>query len=112
MATSEIKLKPKMGWETAILATGLTRYLNRDTKMCCLVFTGYSVPGSGYEGNAGSLTPITVPQDMFCTVSNVGAGSALIKVSAGADGKLSLLNTSIGNYISGTVYGCIMFPIN
>lgn len=112
MATSEIKLKPKMGWESAILATGITRYLNRDTKMCALVFTGYQVLSSGFEGNAGSISPITVSQDMFCTVSTAGAGSALIKVSAGADGKLSLLNTSIANYISGTVYGCIMFPIN
>jgi len=80
--------------------------------MCALVFTGYQVLGSGFEGNAGSLAPITVSQDMFCTVSNLGAGSALIKVSAGADAKLSLLDTSIGRYISGTVYGCIMFPID
>lgn len=110
MATSEIKLKPKMGWESAILATGITCYLNRDTKMCALVFTGYQVLGSGSEGNAGSISPVSVPQDMFCYVTLLGGQGGVIKV--GADQKLSLMSTSLGAYVAGTVYGCIMFPIN
>lgn len=109
MAVSTIKLKSKLGWSRTVLAQGITQYINRDTKMCCLMLNGYSVLGSSSAGNAGNILE-TLPEDAICPVVVVGYGPAVFKIAS--NGELSLMNASLGAYIAGSVYGVALFPIN
>lgn len=111
MATSEIKLKPKMGWEVKTLATGFKLYINRDAKIACAMLSSYSVVGAS-AGNMGSLAGagVSVFEETQCPVFVIGQGGGLMRISA--NGELSLLNQSLAAYISGSVTGCAFFPIN
>lgn len=109
MATSEIKLKPKMGWEVKTLATGFKLYINRDAKIACAMLSGYSVSAAS-AGNMGSLTGVSVSEETQCPVFVIGYGGGLMRISA--NGELSLMNQSLAAYISGSVTGCAFFPIN
>lgn len=94
-------------WDRQVLATGITQYTNPDIKLCCLVLTGYVVSGTSL-GNAGSISK-ALNEEAFCSVTILGTGGGVFKIST--DGTLSLMNSTLGAYVAGTVYGVAMFPI-
>lgn len=94
-------------WDRQVLATGITQYTNPDIKLCCLVLTGYVVSGTS-AGNAGSISK-ALNEEAFCSVTILGTGGGVFKIST--DGTLSLMSSTLGAYVAGTVYGVAMFPI-
>ena len=106
MATSPIKKIQKFVATT--LAPNVTRYENKALGLGGINFTGYSVTGTG-AGNAGSIS-LTLPTDAYIPVSILGQGMGVMRISA--NGQMTLLSATLGEYLTGSVHGTAWFAIN
>lgn len=105
MANSTIKTQK---YVATTLAPNVTQYENKALGLGGISFTGYSV-SSASVGNAGAI-PMALPQNAYIPVSVLGQGIAVMRIAT--NGVMTLMSATLGEYVTGSVYGTSWFAIN
>ena len=105
MANSTIKAQK---YVATTLAPNVTQYENNALGLGGISFTGHSVT-SASVGNAGAI-PLALPQAVYIPVSILGQGIGVMRIAT--NGEMTLMSATLGEYLTGSVYGTSWFAIN